>query len=228
MLLSLTSVTRSNLVSILVVGYGHRMTTAELFPLTLADAGNRLSMSPDAVAELVRLGEIGAYLVAGRSGGPPPTLRFAPADLRAFQQRDDPTAARLTSTVAALLRRYLRGASPTPADVEAPMLAQARGGVVYAHIQLSAFQRWIQAMLVTLPGPTDPRVYLPDPLRMALRRLGCRSLQAIRPLHLSKMLWADWWRVPQSLWSLHLEELAPPGAVGVTGEIDPTGYRSPW
>lgn len=184
------------------------MTAAEFFPLTLADAGARLSMSPDAVAELVRLGEIGAYLAPGRPGGPPPTLRFTAADLRVFAS-GSADGARLVGTVAALLRRYLRGCSPVPADADAPVLAQARGGAVYAHLQLPAFQRWVSALLVTLPGPTDPRTYLPDPLRMALRRLGCRSMRAIRPLHLTKMVWADWWRVPQSLWSLHLEELAP-------------------
>jgi len=208
MLLALTLLTRGNLASTLVGGYGHGMTVdpLESFPLTLADAGERLSMSPEAVAELVRLGSLGAYLAPGRPDGPPPTLRFTAVDVRAFTASDDPATARLVATVAALLRRYLRGCSPIPRDEDDPVLAQDRGRAVHAHVQRPAFARWIRAA-ATPDAATDPRVYLTDSLRIALHRLGCRRMRAIRPLHSDTMVWADWWRIPQSLWSLSLEEM---------------------
>jgi len=180
--------------------------TADPFPLTLGQAAAALAMSPEAVAELVRLGELGAYLVPGRPGGPPPTLRFRAGDLDAFDHGGDPSTARLVAQAAALLRDYLTGCSPVPEREDAPMLAYDRGRAVYAHVQLSAFQDWIRASNPA-PGDVDARLHFSGPLRVALQRLGCRRMRGIRPLHLSRMLWADWWRIPQSLWSLSLEEL---------------------
>lgn len=200
-----TYVTASNLASIETAGYGDAVDTLELFPLTLGQAGDRLGLGPEAVAELVRIGELGAYLAAGRPGGPPPTLRFTQGDLTAFTANGDTGTARLVAQTSALLRRYLKGCAPVPADDDAPMLARDRGREVYAHIQLEAFLGWIRTAAPN--GSVDARVYFSEPLRTALRRLGCRPLRGIRPLHLDTMVWGGWWRVPQSLWSLSLEEL---------------------
>lgn len=200
-----TLATDGNLASIETTAYGDAMPWCdplEPFPLTLSQAAAQLAMTPEGVVELVRLGELSAYLTAGISGGSPPTLRFSPADLHTFTVDGDPETARLVATTGALLRRYLQSCSPIPASTDAPMLARDRGREVYAHIQLDAFQDWIRTT-----EATDARLYFSGPLRTAVRRLGCRPLRGIRPLHLTTMVWASWWRVPPSLWSLSLAEL---------------------
>lgn len=192
---------------------------ASLFPLTLAQTAERLAMSPEAAAELVRLGELGAYLRAGQPGGEPPSLRFHPTDLRAFADRgEDAATARLISTISALLRAYLRSHPPhRPVAEDDPVLAHDRGTTIHAHIQLGAFQVWLrEAATLEMRHADDARLHLTDMVRLALRRLGCRPMRGIRPLHSAEQVWANWWRIPQAVWSLSLEELAPLRADGVT------------
>lgn len=204
-------ITLRNLAFIEAAGYGGGV-TPDPFPLTLAQSAEELSMSPEAVAELVRLGELSAYLRAGEPGGEPPTLRFRAADLRAFADRgEDAATARLVSMIAALLRAYLRSHPPHRPVAECdPVLAHDRGETIYAHIQLGAFQRWLRHDAVfESQRIDDARLHLTDTVRLALRRLGCRSMRGIRPLHATEQVWANWWRIPQAVWSLSLEELAP-------------------
>ncbi len=184
-------------------------TPLDLFPFTLGDAARRLVTNPEALAELVRLGELGAYLRPGEPGGPPPTLRFCEADLAAFIARDDTVSARLVAITGAALRAYLRARPPhRPATDTAPTLARDRGSAVFAHVQLEDFQAWLRG--TTVPArPDDVRLHLTEVLRSTLRRLGCRPMRGIRPLHAPVQVWASWWRVPQAVWSLSLEELAP-------------------
>lgn len=208
--------TFGNLASIETDGYGDAV-IPELFPLTLAQSAEELSLSPEAVAELVRLGELGAYLRAGQPDGEPPTLRFRLADLRAFADRgEDAATARLVSLVATLLRAYLRSHPPHRPGAEGdPVLAHDRGGMIYAHIQLGAFQRWLREDAVLESRRVDDaRLHLTDTVRLALRRLGARPMRGIRPLHVAEQVWANWWRIPQAVWSLSLEELAPLRADG--------------
>jgi hypothetical protein len=181
-------------------------TPSDLFPLTLADVAERLEVSPEALAELVRLGELGAYLRPGEPGGPPPTFRFRDEDLADFARRQDVDGARFTALVAAALRDYLRAHQPhQPASDGDPVLAQDRGASVYAHIQLGAFQEWLRGRTAT----GDVRLYLTSTMQYALRRLGCRPMRGIRPLHAPGQVWAAWWRIPFALWSLSVDELAP-------------------
>jgi hypothetical protein len=191
--------------------YGSGVTPIlELFPLTLAQAADRLHLSPEAAAELVRLGELGAYLRAGEPGGSPPTLCFREVDLCTFTDRgEDAATARLVSLISALLRTYLREHPPhRPQGEDDPVLAHDRGHGIHAHIQLGAFQDWLR---YRVPGrhADDARLHLTDTVRLALRRLGCRPMRGIRPLHRGDQVWASWWRIPQAVWSLSLEELAP-------------------
>lgn len=181
-------------------------TPLDLFPLTLADVAERLEVSPEALAELVRLGELGAYLRPGEPGGPPPTFRFRDEDLTDFARRQDVDGARFTALVAAALRDYLRAHQPHQPGADGdPVLAQDRGATVYAHIQLGAFQGWLRGRATI----GDARLYLASTVRYALRRLGCRPMRGIRPLHATEQVWAAWWRIPFSLWSLSLAELEP-------------------
>jgi hypothetical protein len=186
------------------------------FPLTLTDAARRMSLSPDAVLDLVRSGCLGAYVAAAHETTERPPLRFDELGLTSLHAalsgdgEDTAHTYRVTVThaVAAGLRRFLVTTAPSDTATVAhredrPLLAVGGGGALFAHVRTAQVER---AALDGAGMAVRVRLALPDAVPHALARLGCQKVRGVRPAGEAGKDWKTWWRVPLSIWSLSEED----------------------
>lgn len=185
------------------------------FPHTLTDAARQLSLTPDAVLDMVRSGCLGAYFAAAHETTERPPVRFDEHGLFALRAalsggEDTPHVRRVTEThaVAAGLRGLLTATAPSDSATVAvaenrPLLAPGTGGALFAHVRA---EQVAEVARRDAPLRIQFRLALPDAVPDALTRLGCQKVRGIRPAGESKKDWKTWWRVPLSIWSLDAED----------------------
>lgn len=191
------------------------------FHVTLIEAARRLGITPDAVADLVRAGHLGAYAAPLHEVSERPPLRFCEESLAtvhaALYVPDAPVltahpelrAVGTLHAVASALREYLATRAPSDSaeiaeSTGAPLLSKARSGVIYTHArteQVAALAREAASGRVRVRLATDSAV------ADALRRLGCQQLRGIRSISGDRQSWKSWWRVPLSVWSIESADL---------------------
>jgi hypothetical protein len=177
------------------------------FPLSLTQAARVLEVTPDAVVDLVRAGHLGAYLCPATESAERPPLRFHPGalPLLATRLRDVDSDVNESLGIAAGLREYLAQRTPADSHRDAvaagrPVLAKAKTGQIYAHINPKVLQSFLLER--DLQGRRGVRLAITETVTNGLTQLGCTRMRGIRPIGDLKQVWEVWWRVPHSIYSL--------------------------
>ena len=205
------------------------------FPVTLTQAAQHLSTTPEAVVDLVRSGVLGAYVAAAYETTERPPLRFDwqaldnihQALLQPHEGAEELRTVSEIHAVSASLRSYLTEHAPADTEFTAikegrPLLGRGRDTAIYAHVR----EEPVRARAVKLvSGPALVRLSMPKTVTDVLTRLGCQQVRGVYPVASGKQSWKVWWRVPLSIWSiaaedaLRVDDFPALGGTGLDDEI---------
>ena len=176
---------------------------AGAFTLSVSEAAKFLGITPQQLLDLAQSNAVASLNIPLEWSNERPALRFAPGLLtlaaEAISRRRIDSDTADIKLVSDALRAYLEERPPLE-DFElsrmsgAPMLAQDRAGVVYAHLKAEPFVIYVNNFC--------KEFILGSRVRAALERLGAAQVRGIHSLGDRRQRWGTWWRLPQTVWSV--------------------------
>lgn len=183
-----------------------------IYPLSLEEAAKLADVTPAQLRDLVRCGRVPCLLLTNGEW-------FNHDDITEHREIMAKSSAsmheRRALDLGDALRAYLTERPPLvdydeAIIADAPVLARALDGTVFAHVQpgsVVAFAqskgRWVN-------------VQAAEAVRQALTAMGSVKVRGIRPLTGGKQRWNFWFRVPLGIWSMNPEHASLLADIGGT------------